>query len=391
MKNKVVGILTLQNSNNFGAMYQVYALSKYLEDRGCNVFVLNYEMTRDKACLIDYIKHPVAFLQKIIIKRKMIFKRFFLEKSSNAAMSRNEKYVDIFDEFRNNNLKITSECYNFNRLLDEPPEADVYICGSDQVWAADFLFTSSAFLLGFVPENRKKISYAASFGKDKLEPYLKKIFKINATKLTAVSVREKSAVDIVKSIANIDAVHVVDPTLLLNKEDYDEIVDYSLVPNVPYILVYKLDQDASLSDWSEKFINKISSSKQLAILSVSTNLSRPFDKGWKELYPTPGQLLGLMEKSSINITNSFHGTVFSIIFRKKFLTFSRDVYRNKQNTRMMELLSELDLINFYCPPFLDEKDILKKIELEYNYTNVFYRLSILKNCSIKFIDNSILL
>ncbi len=389
MSHKVIGILTLQNSNNFGAMYQAYALSKYLKNKGNEVFILDYEMTRDNASIVDYLKHPFAFIQKLFYKRELVFNKLFGGKPVTELATRKAKYNEIFDEFRNQNLNITAFQFNYPKLKSNLPSADIFICGSDQVWAADFLFTSPAFLLGFVPENIKRVSYAASFGKNKLEPYLESIFTRNINMFDAVSVRERSGVAIVNSLTEQKAVHVLDPTLLLDKTDYSDIIDYSVVPETPYVLVYKLEKDRHLSDWMDKCINDICDSFGWSVVAVSTNLTHPFDQRWNEITPTPGQLLGLIEKSSLTVTNSFHGTVFSILLQARFLSFARDAYKDKQNVRMEEMLNGLGLDKFYCGPFIDEKEVLLKINESFEIEKVSQKLNKMRKISKEFLDKAI--
>lgn len=389
MTRKTVGLLTLQNSNNYGAMYQAFALSKYLKKLGNDVFILDYEMTRDGSSFFGYLKHPLSFLQKLIYRRDLIAGKLSKKESSSELLKRKEAFSIIFNEFRERNLEITATSYDYQSLVEGLPHADVFISGSDQVWAADFLFTSPAFLLGFVPSDVKKVSYAASFGKTKLEPYLKGVFKEYIAKFDAVSVREKTGVDIVKSTAKLDSVHVLDPTMLLDKSDYVEIIDYSLVPKGKYILVYKLDQDKKLSDWADLCINSIAERGGFSILAVSTNLRFPFDSQWEEAFPTPGQLLGLIEMSSLTITNSFHGTVFSILLQTKFLSFARDIYKDKQNLRMQEMLECLGLAELYCEPFLAEGEVAAKLNSQCEFDKVAEKLSELRMVSKKFLDGAV--
>lgn len=389
MSKKTIGILTLQNSNNYGAMYQAYALSKYLETKGHKVFILDYEMIRDSVTVTAYLKHPIAFIQKLLYRKEQIISNLLNHKSSSTHLDRKKDFVAIFDDFRKKHLKITPKDYNYEKLLSNCPKADIFICGSDQVWAADFLFTSPAFLLGFVPKAAKRVSYAASFGKNKLESYLENIFTKYINQFDAVSVREKSGVNIVNHYSKNKATHVLDPTLLLNKEDYSEIIDYSLVPDKSYIFVYKLNQSKELSDWMDNSINRIARKNNLSVLAVSTNLVFPFDESWKNLHPTPGQLLGLIEKSELTITNSFHGTVFSIVLETKFLSMARDKYKDKQNVRMEELLSNLGLEKFYCEPFLDVQKVYDKLSCKYEYKDVFSKLKGFRKTSEYFLDKAI--
>lgn len=385
--NNRIGIVTLQNGNNYGAMFQIYALTKYLESKGHSVFIVNYCYERDKTKLTKYLRHPLSFIQKILNKKAFNLS-FIKQKKRGGNEKQNEQsFDDIFNNFRDNYLKIEGEPSNYKELFQKPPDADIFICGSDQVWADDFFFSSPAFLLGFVPKDSVKIAYAASFGKNKLEPYLHKIFKAHIITFDAISTREKSGVDIVKKITKIGAEQVLDPTLLL--DDYSELIDYSLVPDDPYILVYRLSQEYELAKWLSSTVRKISEEIKHPVLSVTTNCPWSLEKNGQDLQPTPGQLLGLIEKSSLFITNSFHGTVFSIILKIKFLAFARDSFENKQNLRMIELLDSLKLESFYCSSFLEEKNIFNKLTQKYDYDKAYRELNSLRNASTAFLDKAI--
>lgn len=353
-----VAILTLVNSNNFGAMYQVYALSKVIKKLGHEVIILDYEMTRDKTDLYSLLLHPIGLLSKVFHRWRLHGLRNFKIKDNSITSSRNKKYQFIFESFRQNNLNVTLRKYDYQSLMDESPAADVYVVGSDQVWAADFLFTSPAFLLGFVPNKIKKVSYAASFGKRRLEKYLHPIFIKYASQFDHLSVRESSGVKIVEELTTRNCEHVLDPTLLLDPAGYDDILDHSLAPVEKYLFVYKLDQTDKLSQWFDRQVSNLSEVTGLPVFCVSTNSKHSFPDTWVELYPTPGQMLGLIDQSSLCVTNSFHGTVFSIIYNRPFLVFARDEDIDKQNLRMTELLSIIDLGDRFCSPFIEIIEVL---------------------------------
>lgn len=383
-RSKKIGIVTLHRSNNYGAMYQVYALSKYLKLQGNDVFVLNYHMERTPLSL--YLQHPLLFFRKMIEKR--IFTLNFFQSKRQQAKKSEQGWLDLFEEFRNKHLTITEEVYDYQKLLLSCPAADAYVAGSDQVWAADFYFSSPAFLLGFVPATAKRVSYAASFGKNALESYLHKTFAKYLNKFDAVSVREKSGVNIVKQFSENPVTHVLDPTLLMS--DYSEITDYSLVPKGDYLLVYRLSQDPQLEEWMCKRVEQLSKQMNLPVFNVFTNSSGGVELSGREIRPTPDQLLGLIDGASAMLTNSFHGVVFSIIFEKKFLAFARDRFEDKQNLRMIELLDSLGLQEkSYCQPFASEDEVIQKIEQVIHYKDVNDKLIRLRDCSEKFLQHAL--
>lgn len=353
---KKVGILTLHRSDNYGAMLQAYALSKFLRELGYEPFIVNYRM--EAASVGKYLSNPFAFLSKVVGKKVLSWSFIKSKLSSRQGKSREEKFSPIFEDFRSKHLNISEQIYNYEGLTSDPPEAYAFIVGSDQVWAADFVFSSPAFLLGFVPKNVKKIAYAASFGKAELERYLRSTFIDNVSEFDDIAVREKSGVDLVKNLLGRRAAHVVDPTLLLS--EYSEIIDYSLVPKGDYILSYRLSQTEVLSQWMNLSLDAIASSLKLQHFVVSTNTPKGTLLSGEELMPTPGQLLGLIEKASLLVTNSFHGTVFALLLRTEFLTFARDSATDKQNLRLEELLGLLGLEDRYCGPELTKSIILEK-------------------------------
>lgn len=382
---KKVGIITLHNANNYGAVYQAYALSKYIESMKHHSFIINYHI--DKAGLLDFLKHPVSVIRKIFSRRAFSLSFFKARVQQHKGKKKEEVFHELFSEFRSTYLNITTKVYDYKTLEKECPPADIFITGSDQVWAADFIFSSPAYLLAFAPSQSKKISYAPSFGKQELEPYLQNTFRKHINQFHAISVRESSGRNLIKSLAGKDATKVLDPTLLL--DDYLEIIDYSLVPEGPYALSYRLHQDFELTKWMTESIDSIGASMKLPLYSVSTNCPWSEDSKGESLYPSPGQLLGLIEKSNLFITNSFHGTVFGILFRKNFIVLARDSFKNKQNLRMIELLGAIGASERYCGPFSDLDEMREKLESNCDYDEIHRKLDQLRISSREFLTNAL--
>lgn len=382
---KKIGILTLHRSNNYGAMLQAYALSTFLQENGYNPFIVNYYM--DSAEVLNYLKHPLAFLGKVVGKNALSWDFIKSKFSDKQGRSREDEFAHIFEEFRQEHLPITRCAYNYKSLESDAPNAYAYIVGSDQVWAADFVFSSPAFLLGFAGKDTKKISYAASFGKAHMERYLQRAFIAHIRKFDSVSVREKSGVDLVHELAGVEATHVVDPTLLLS--DYSDIIDYSLVPEGDYMFSYRLGQSEALIQSMNKALDDIAETKQLAHYVVSTNSPMGAQLSGEPLRPTPGQLLGLIEKAKFFATNSFHGTVFAVLLRTDFLTFARDSAADKQNLRLTELLSCLGLKDRYCAPGLELNAVLHLAAARCDFDPTFEALEDMRNSSSAFLKQAL--
>lgn len=380
-----IAILTLQHSNNYGAMFQAYALSTFLENAGHDVFFINYH--QDVPTVAGYIRNPLAFLGKIFGKRALSIKFLKSKRIESHSKTVEREFLEIFDQFRRQHLNIPNDAVNFAELETDCPDADAFIVGSDQVWAADFVFSSPAYLLAFAPPGARKISYAASFGKAKLEGYLRNTFSKHIRTFQAVSVREKSGVAILDALVGVNAVHVLDPTLLIS--DYSEIIDYSLVPEGEYVFSYRLSQSADLTQWADEVIEAISQDQMLPLYSVSTNVPESEGHHVHHLQPTPGQLLGLIEKAQFFVTNSFHGTVFAINFRTRFLTLARDVAKDKQNLRLEDLLDSVGTPQSFCGPFLASDKVLEKAAAAQDFYTMHARLEPRRVESIDFLSKAI--
>ncbi|PTP72402.1 polysaccharide pyruvyl transferase family protein [Vibrio splendidus] len=358
---KRVAILTLHWSNNYGAVLQVYALSKFLMNHGYEIEVLDYKMEPSRKSKI--LSHPLSFIRKMwsrgMFKPEKIIARLSKKQKSEKKLVAKQK---VFDDFRSKYLNISSLSCSAETLELNCVDFDAVIVGSDQVWAADFLFTSPSYLLSFVPENKIKISYAASFGKKSLENYLKPIFGRHIKNIDHISVREKSGLDIVNEFTN-DACQVLDPTLLL--DDYGEIISEPSDEN--YILVYKLNQESSLSDYFLSQVDNISAITGHKVIFISPDGSLDLPSADIRL-PSPNELLGLIKNAELVLTNSFHGLVFSIIFKKSFLGFQRDLFKDKQNLRLTGLLSmcgiEKNLI--FAGTTIDQSNLNDILSIDYD-------------------------
>lgn len=377
-----IGIVTFQRSDNYGAMFQAYALSKYLKQKGNDVFILDYVP-------IKKISPFTTKLYNLVFVYKFSLVHHYKKKFVLPISQKREKlFVEKFNSFRKKYLNLTPEKYNDEQLYINSPMADAYITGSDQVWNINMTSCAMGYLLSFLPKGMKRISYAASFSSTMLDKRYHKIFKNELKKFTSVSVREQSGIDIVREVADIESSFVVDPTLLL--KDYSDIMDYSLVPKEPYVFVYRLSQNKKLTVWMSRIIEKIAKRKKLPVYTVSTNGYHIKDEYGNQITPSPEQFLGLLDKSSLFITNSFHGTVLAIILRKPFIVTARDKYLNRQNIRLVELLKNLQLSDYYLAPFSSYDHINDITDSGINYDNASTRIDCLKKSSEIFLESALL-
>ena len=315
-----IGILThWWSEDNYGQILQCYALQKYLRDKGHDAYLIRYDPRKDRISTplwekIQKILNPVElykFLSFRLLKqkRKMVDVR---EKKNNTR---------YFNVFRSKYI-IQSEkiYYYYNELVEDPPAADAYIVGSDQVWNTFgvpinvSLNRIKAFLLNFGNSTIKRIAYAASFGKEKLDRDSIEIFTSLLQKFDYISVREKSGLDICKKCGIDHAEWVPDPTLLLDVDVYRTLYKDEPVikPDKPYCFLYILKNEFSISiqsiyDWADK--------KGIDVIYITGNSKQDT---YRKTYSTVPEWIYLIEHAEYVITNSYHCSIFSLLFKKKF-------------------------------------------------------------------------
>ena len=234
-----------------------------------------------------------------------------------------------FDKFTKKYLNITPNRYSSNEELKvDIPQADAYLCGSDQIWNSIHRNgRDSAFYLDFVPNNKIKASYAASFATDSIDDVYKEFVKENVSKLDGVGVREISGVRIVHNLGIKKAVNVFDPAFLLDENEWNKIGKENF--NEKYILVYDFDKNPLI----EKLAKEIANKHGYKIYTISHYKAGYEDKSFR--YSGPETFVSLVRNAEFVISNSFHAVVFSIIYEKQIAIVNRT---EAINTRMRDLL-----------------------------------------------------
>lgn len=341
---KKIGIVTYWiTQNNYGTVLQNYALQTFLRSLGFETFLIRTNIPLS-CSRFGYYK---SFVQKNgCFSLAGYFKSRLFCKIARKILSesKNDKKRN-FSAFIEKNLNPTRIFKSLSELESSCPAADIFIAGSDQVWNTygENLKTISeqikACLLCFAPDSAKKISCAASFGKNSLDADFENLFRQELSKFNFVSCREKSGVEICKNLGVKNAVLQQDPTMLLSCDEYKKIAGKALVPSKPYILLYLLGND---TDFSVRGLKQFAKSKNMEVVYVPANESQKISFA-KKMYPAVEEWLGLYENASAVVTNSFHGTVFSLIFNKPFLSVHQSGKFESQNVRIDSLLEDFGL------------------------------------------------
>ncbi len=320
-----IGVLTYYRNGSYGAALQAYALQTYLKKAG-------YESE-----LIRYIHQwpPPLTLWQFVRSRS-------LQSIYGKCMSLYQRWIT--GRFASQYLIETDCIFTSKRQLEKaPPDFDAYICGSDQIWnpwsfEADGFFDETYFLDFVKSSYALKISYAASFGRaelplgysEKIEPLIKDF--------SSIGVREESALGIIESFGK-HAEKVLDPTLLLDRLDYLAL-HAGGVQSESGLVSFILGSDKS---FYLPACEKLAALMHKPIDFICPQLYLP--KNVKSRYPSVAQWVELIRNADFVLTDSFHGTVFSIIHERPFLVLMRSGGVSGRNDRLLSLLSSLGLQN----------------------------------------------
>lgn len=334
MKKKI-GIITIVKVNNYGAELQAYALQKKLNLLGYDAEIIDYLFYKNKAHIKEKISRPF-YPYPIKKKIKEFLEPWYHKIRCLPYWKNKQKREKAFDLFHKKHTRFSSICYrSYSQLYRNPPIYDVYCVGSDQVWNPGCYTNLNPYFVSFAPRGKKRISYASSFGVKVLPQHAQERYKDLLLQMDAISVREDAGVDIVNEISGRDAVKVADPTLLLTTDDWLEIANYDKVPTDKYILLYVL-KDSDYIKQKALEIGREQGLKVVRICKEAYKQDKKTDGIIDILDAAPDDFLGLFSKAEIVLTNSFHGTVFSIMFRKEFYTILNA--ENNNNTRQINLL-----------------------------------------------------
>lgn len=370
---KTVGIITFHDSINYGALLQAFALQSYIQSLGREVEIIDYKNK-------DRTFSQVKGLRKIrsIIWKKTFYKFF----NSKKRLERTNKFIK-------ENLYISKKTFlNPKEISENPPIYDYYITGSDQVWNPRNNNRDFTYWLSFVPEGKKKISYAPSFGLSKLDyEYINECSNyINS--FDSISIREIEGKNILKKYYSIDGEVVLDPTFLVPINSWDDVISEKCYKK-HYILCYYMPGDEKVTNKIKEMSKIISNQTGYEIINIG---KKDYDriKFWENnrFDCGPSEFLGLIKNADYVITNSFHGTAFSIIFNKTFwvpIHQSLD-YTKSLHSRLTNLLHSLNLE--ICKQNIDKPfNFDKEYVLDYDNTNTL--LANLQEQSKKYLNKAL--
>lgn len=316
-----IGIYTIHHVNNFGAMLQAYATQKALTNAGIeSEFVDLYPIELE---LFNKYYFPRTSLKNIIKNILTVLNPKIKQKRRN------------FSTFHKK-FKISKRYYSAEELFQTPPIYDIHLVGSDQVWNIERgLSNKNPYFLNFLPVEAIRISYASSFGSENIRLENKDLLKNYLEKFKYLSVRESSAVDIIKKYTGLDAIQVMDPTFLISNKEWKELAGNTPLIKGEYIVAYGFSDKIK----TNLFIKNIKERLNLPIIGMSVSPYHPFDYDIFYQEAGPIEFLNLIKYAKLVITESYHGAAFAIHFRKDFLVAKHST----RNTRLESMLSLIGL------------------------------------------------
>lgn len=336
--------------NNYGSLLQYFALQTYLEKQGHTVYWIKY---------IPNKKVPTGINKWL---REKIFKSNF--KIDNIIFHNQIGFEHFIQKY----IHLSTDTYhNFSDLKNNLPQADLFIVGSDQVWNG---FAPERYLM-FVPKHVPKISYAVSFGRSTIRPYLKPLIWYYLKNFKAISIRELEGVQICKSIGKKDCQYTIDPSFLLTKNDYEQIINQEKLPELPYdkfIYGYFVNP---FNNNTFPFRNEIKQLVENYNYQFITTGIQNAEKALNEytiIQPSPLEWIQYMLKAQVILTNSFHGVAYAINLQKPFILLLQTGDMADQNCRYLNLLKKLELTaRIYYP---GKNNITQQIKEPINWDKV---------------------
>ncbi len=368
MSKKKIAYLTRHTVSNYGSVLQTYATQTALENLGYDAVCINYwrtdELPQNQAKthleMSRWNKNAATRLL-YYITQKPVF---------DAAMKK-------FTEYRKNLLKLSDKEYNtIEQLAGNLPEADIFMTGSDQVWntiTGDKI--DPAYFLSFVPDSKKKIAYAGSFGGKTVKDSDRDNISKWLSRYDAVTIREKSGVKLAENLG-IQAEQVLDPTFLMKPGDWEKIIP-KREKTEKYVLVYQLHPNKRFQTYAKAFSKR----KNMKLVRVNPYFHHIVKPGKFIFCPPIEEFLWYIKNADYFLTDSFHGTAFAIGLNTQFV----DVLPNKYSERNRSILELAGLEN----RILDSYDNLSIADTPIDFSAVNPKIDSERERSLKILRNII--
>lgn len=366
-----IGILTQPLLKNYGGILQAYALQLTLKRLGHEAWLV--QRCGKTHRFHRWLRNRIGYALRYALRRKRI--NWIYRRTEKNQCVHTQRFIDEYI------VPKTSKIFSTRGLRQDYKKQgyDAYVVGSDQVWRPKYSPCQTDYYIGFLPvkESVKRLAYAASFGTDKWEytDELSRRCKVLLRYFDGVSVREESAISLCHHyLGRNDALQVLDPTLLLEKEDYERLIDAGFTEKKnKKIFCYMLDDNSAFENLRQEVSNRLNGE----CITITFTGNRPI--------PGPISWLQAFMEADYVLTDSFHGCVFSIIFNRPFVAIGNE---ERGQTRFISLLQTFGLTSrLVSSKKIEEIIAVMKESIDWDKINA--RKLELKNISLEFIRKKI--
>lgn len=382
---KKIGLCVCYDTKNYGSQLQVLATCKKIQTLGYDYEIIRYKKKMTPQFLIKSLPRLLNpyFVNNKLTKRKKdkeINSNDIVKKQVKIRDERFKRFVEIYF------TKSSKLYYGYNELCNNVKKYDGVLVGSDQLWLPSNL-GSHFYTLEYVPKEMLKIAYATSFGVSQIPWYQVKRTKNYLNRIQYISSREIRGSELIYEIAGKKVDVVCDPTMLLTAEEWDMLIPERAVVKKSYILCYFLGDSVE----HREVANNLKKDTGLEIVTLpflDNFVEHDLSFGDQHLYDVDAaDFVNLIRHADYILTDSFHGSIFSILNHKKFITLDRfkEGSKNSRNSRIDSLFSLLGLENRRY-----NGDIYTAIEKNIDYNDVDKKIEEFRSSSISYLDKALL-
>ena len=334
--------------HDYGGMLQAFATQRFLEKQGIDSDAINFDNVKGDISRRKWKYFLSNMMDISIVKEKSRLIEKKIRQKTNARLKAQMAERDnAFDKFCTSHFKVSRPFDSWDDMAESSQkEYDAVIVGSDQLWLPSNVM-ADYYTLNWVPEKVKKIAYATSFGIGNIPQKYKEMYRQYLTRIDYLSARETSGQEIISELTDRSVPLVNDPALLLDANGWDEVIKDKPIINDKYIFCYFMGDNPEQRD----FVKRLAKEKGLKIVAL-LHLDQfiETDEHYADYTPwniSPADFVNLVKYAEYVCTDSFHGTVFSIIYSRNFFTFKR--FNKKAslstNTRITSLLTRIGLMD----------------------------------------------
>lgn len=381
-----VALVINYDYHDYGGMLQAFATQRFLTKNGIDSDAINFDNLKGDINKRKwrYFLSNIFDLSIVKEKSKLIEKK--LKQKSNEKLKSGMAERDAaFDEFCKSHFKVSRAFDSWEDMAKASRnEYDAIVVGSDQLWLPSNIM-ADYYTLNWVPQEVKKIAYATSFGIGSIPAKYSKIYSHYLKRINYLSVREASGQDIIKKLVGRDVQLVNDPALLLDADGWSEVISKEPLIKEKYLFCYFMGNNPEQRDFARRLANE-KGLKVVALLHLDQYIAS--DENYVDMAPwhvSPADFVNLVKNAECVCTDSFHGTVFSIIYSRPFFTFKR--FNKKAslstNTRITSLLTRLGLMDRLV------LDMDSKQNLELDWDKIQSGVSQFRKASSEYLLNAI--